>query len=153
MTETTDTSKAAPRFDCVELAGDGMLPNPLGPWVPWSWVKLMIGELDALRARLRTTEQELADYKIAFDLAKSELAECYRQSGADPDGNDDARLAIHAVEEVIRLRKDYDAACDREHAMDTRLAQLEQEMRDSDRSIGDRWADALHAARTRPPGE
>jgi hypothetical protein len=42
------------------------------------------------------------------DAAVSQLAECYRLSGADPDGNEDWRLAPRAVEEVRRLRKEYD---------------------------------------------
>lgn len=37
------------------------------------------------------------------------LAECYRASGADPDGMEDWRLAQHAVEAVKDLRRDYDA--------------------------------------------
>jgi len=41
------------------------------------------------------------------------LAECYRLTGADPDGNEDWRLAPHAVAEVRRLRAEHDAA---EHA-------------------------------------
>lgn len=32
------------------------------------------------------------------------LAECYRLTGADPDGNEDWRLAEDAVKEVRRLR-------------------------------------------------
>ena len=39
-----------------------------------------------------------------------QLAECYRLSGADPDNNEDWRLARDAVDEVRRLRKDYDRA-------------------------------------------
>ncbi len=42
-----------------------------------------------------------------------DLAECYRLSGADPDGNEDWRLARDAVEAVRELRKNYD---DREDA-------------------------------------
>jgi hypothetical protein len=38
------------------------------------------------------------------------LAECFRLSGADPDGNEDWRLAGHAVDAVKHLREDYDAA-------------------------------------------
>ncbi len=41
---------------------------------------------------------------------EGELAECYRLTGADPDGNDDAQLAPHAVAEVRRLRSDSDTA-------------------------------------------
>jgi signal transduction histidine kinase len=43
--------------------------------------------------------------------AIADLAECYRLSGADPDGNEDWRLAPSAVAEVRRLRHDYDEAC------------------------------------------
>lgn len=37
------------------------------------------------------------------------LAECYRLTGADPDGNEDWRLAPHAVAEVRRMRAEHDA--------------------------------------------
>lgn len=37
-----------------------------------------------------------------------ELAECYRLTGADSDGNTDAMLAEHAVSEVRRLRRELD---------------------------------------------
>ena len=36
------------------------------------------------------------------------LGECYRLSGADPDGNEDWRLAPEAVQEVARLRAELD---------------------------------------------
>ena len=36
------------------------------------------------------------------------LAECYRLTGADPDGNDDRALAPYAVLEVTRLRDELD---------------------------------------------
>lgn len=57
---------------------------------------------DAVLAR---AEKELPD---RCDLI-ARLAECYRWSGADPDGNEDWRLAEHAVEEVKRLREESDA--------------------------------------------
>lgn len=41
---------------------------------------------------------------------EAQLAECYRLSGADPDGNEDWRLAPQAVEEVRRLRQESDEA-------------------------------------------
>lgn len=49
--------------------------------------------------------------------AQHSLAECYRLSGADPDGNEDWRLARHAVEEVRRLRADHDAYEARESSL------------------------------------
>lgn len=51
-----------------------------------------------------------------------DLAECYRLSGADPDGNEDWRLAPRAVEAVRELRKDYDDHLDE---CDERLIYLE----------------------------
>ena len=39
---------------------------------------------------------------------RSELASCYRITGADPDGNDDAMLATKAVAAVRRLRASAD---------------------------------------------
>lgn len=48
------------------------------------------------------------------------LAECYRLTGADPDGNEDWRLADAAVEEVRRLRAEHDTA-------EARVSALEQE--------------------------
>lgn len=41
---------------------------------------------------------------------RSQLAECYRLTGADPDGNDDVHLAEHVVGEVKRFV--YEASCD-----------------------------------------
>jgi len=38
-----------------------------------------------------------------------QLAECYRLSGADPDGDSDAHLAKHAVQAVRELREQSDA--------------------------------------------
>lgn len=39
---------------------------------------------------------------------EKQLAECYRLTGADPDGNEDWRLAEQAVSEVKRLREEFD---------------------------------------------
>lgn len=40
---------------------------------------------------------------------EAQLAECYRLSGADSDGDDDAHLAKHAVQAVRELREQSDA--------------------------------------------
>jgi chromosome segregation ATPase len=53
-----------------------------------------------------------------------DLAECFRLSGADPDGNEDWRLARGAVDAVRELRKDYDAACGFEAERDEARAEL-----------------------------
>jgi ribulose bisphosphate carboxylase small subunit len=47
-----------------------------------------------------------------IERLQHDLAECYRLSGADPDGDDDWRLAERAVTEVKRMRGEYDAAND-----------------------------------------
>lgn len=49
----------------------------------------------------RTLEREL-------NAALSNLAQCYLLTGADPDGNEDWRLAPYAVSEVARLRAEHD---------------------------------------------
>lgn len=46
------------------------------------------------------------------EAAERQLAECYRLTGADPDGNEDWRLAGHAVSEVKATRAENDALSD-----------------------------------------
>lgn len=48
-----------------------------------------------------------------IERLNGQLAECYRLSGADPDGNKDWRLAPRAVTEVKRLREESDAEIER----------------------------------------
>lgn len=43
------------------------------------------------------------------------LADCFRMAGADPDGNEDWRIAPDALRAVTELRRDYDEACDAMH--------------------------------------
>lgn len=50
--------------------------------------------------------------KKALDKMRAELAECYRLSGADPDGAPDSMLAPYAVQEVKLMRKEWDEAID-----------------------------------------
>ena len=47
-----------------------------------------------------------------------DLADCFRLTGADPDGNEDWRLSRDAVKEVAAMRTDLDLA-------ETRIAELE----------------------------
>lgn len=49
----------------------------------------------------------------ALREATASLAQCYRLSGADPDGDSDSMLAKFAVEEVGRLRREHDEMADR----------------------------------------
>ena len=53
---------------------------------------------------------------------RSDLAECYRITGADPDGDDDAMLARKAVAAVKRLREESDTEAE---TADKRIAELE----------------------------
>lgn len=51
--------------------------------------------------------------KIETDVEKiarleHDLAECYKLTGADPDGNEDWRLAAHAVDAVREFRQEFD---------------------------------------------
>lgn len=55
--------------------------------------------------RVETDQEKIA--RLEHDLA-----ECYRLTGADPDGNEDWRLAAHAVEAVREFRQEYDEASD-----------------------------------------
>lgn len=69
-------------------------------------------ERDELRQAVESWQQrcnEMSDHNRALQVdgakLRSQLAECYRLSGADPDDNEDWRLAGHAVAEVRRLRE------------------------------------------------
>lgn len=62
-----------------------------------------------------------ADERIAE--LESWLAECYRQSGADPDGNEDWRLAHQAVGEVTHMRVELDEADERNAKLEDALEQ------------------------------
>lgn len=53
------------------------------------------------------------------DRSVEHLAECYRLTGADSDGDSDSMLAAEAVEEVARMRKELDQA-------EAKLAQVQE---------------------------
>lgn len=96
----------------------------------------------SLRSQLAEQEQEFMrvfrereNYKELYNLEKaivvdieSELAQCYKLSGADPDDNVDAMLAPRAVEEVKRLRKDYGEACQENEGLRKALACAQSEL-------------------------
>jgi hypothetical protein len=65
---------------------------------------------DALR---QAAENGRAEAVAALTVCQQQLAECYRLTGADPDGNTDAALAPFAVSEVKRLRVELDEETDR----------------------------------------
>lgn len=72
---------------------------------PFSSISLE--ETDQPRLMLRMGERPPTAQTIESLIAA--LAQCYRLTGADPDGDEDWRLAPHAVEEVKRLRAEHDA--------------------------------------------
>jgi hypothetical protein len=57
----------------------------------------------------KTWRQKVARLEAELFAAQSQLAECFRLSGADPDGNEDWRIAPMAVAEVRRMREESDA--------------------------------------------
>lgn len=58
-------------------------------------------------------------YSAEIDRLNGLLAAIFRETGADPDGNEDWRLATYALDEVQRLRRESDEA-------DDRIVQLER---------------------------
>jgi hypothetical protein len=81
----------------------------------------------------------LADAQATIAALQAQLATCFKLSGADPDGNEDWRLAPHAVEEVTRLRNDCDELGDETGALREQLtrrtAELEAAKRERDEWI------------------
>lgn len=57
------------------------------------------------------------DMEEALRVCIWALAECYHESGADPDGDEDWRIALSAPNAVRELREDYDEACEELHPM------------------------------------
>jgi len=69
-----------------------------------------------------------ADAQATIAALQAQLATCFKLSGADPDGNEDWRLAPHAVEEVTRLRNDCDELGDEIGALREQLTQRTAEL-------------------------
>lgn len=67
---------------------------------------LTSGQIETIKAMYGDVHpvDQLVEY---IESLHGQLAECYRLTGADPDGNEDWRLAPQAVVEVRRLREDY----------------------------------------------
>lgn len=57
---------------------------------------------------IKGLQEMVARRETRIKELENQLAECYRLSGADPDGDDDAMLAKSAVAEVKELRARYD---------------------------------------------
>jgi hypothetical protein len=60
--------------------------------------------------RLREAANAIARLTEHLVAREADLAECFRLTGADPDGNEDWRIARDAVDEVRRLRTESDKA-------------------------------------------
>jgi len=78
----------------------------------------------------------------------SNLAECYRLSGADPDGNEDWRLAIRAVEEVRRMRQEYDSLAGQYHESLHLRAEMEEERDAARLQLDEAQAEYRYAMKT-----
>ncbi len=77
--------------------------------------RLAAAEASHAKERLRADvcDSQITDLIQEKMAAEGRLAECFRLTGGDPDGNEDWRLASDAVAEVRRLRKESDDNGDR----------------------------------------
>jgi hypothetical protein len=80
------------------------------------------------------------DEQVAGPL-RDQLAECFCLSGADPDGNENWRLAPSAVDAVRQLRADYDEACDEAERLRERVAELERELQET-KAAAKKWVES-----------
>lgn len=121
MTEDTQARLAAlkERAEYLLSPANDDTPEPIDGFPNSSDV------IRGLLARLAAVEQEKAQLQ-------KELAECYRLTGADPDGNEDWILAGHAVEEVRRLRDEHDAIEDQLDLAEVKLSLVEQAIQQID---------------------
>ncbi len=75
---------------------------------PYQWLSKAAQEYASSVPRAMVLSAREFRLLQACDALTAQLAECYRLTGADPDGDEDWRLAQHAVEEVKRLREELD---------------------------------------------
>lgn len=94
----------------------------------------MKAENERLRDTIKQQTAAWADDRCT--ALEQQLAECYRLSGADPDGNENWRLAKDAVAEVRRLRKEFDDA-------EQQLAEARAVLKDYDHPWGAMPATAI----------
>ena len=93
--DVIDELKKAVRF------GQGPCAAMMTLHVDAKYLDMAITALEESCKRAEDAEKQVAKHV-------KDLAECYRQSGADTDGNEDWRIAPMAVAEVTRLRQDHD---------------------------------------------
>lgn len=65
-------------------------------------------QIEQLKKQARLSESHFERVCKENAELKAQLAECYKLSGADPDGDTDAHLAKYAVQEVRTMRERYD---------------------------------------------
>lgn len=113
--------------------------------------------LDAASATITNQAAEIERLREARTEHIAMLAECYRLSGADTDGDEDWRFAPRAVEAVRELRTDYDEACEADDKAMRFMAAERDRLREALREcaddlaaeVGGRYAD-LPLAELRP---
>lgn len=174
MSNTTTDPRLQEYFALVEFGDPGAVQK---------LVVNLLAELDALRARLHTAEQladqlgralrgdsrltlAFADQALEKAEARAEQAEAALAQREQELA--DAAMEINCAGPVAHririMRQEWSELLEAKNAelaaLQTDLASLEQEMREmaskrewATRSCMTRWADALHAARTRSQGE
>ena len=80
---------------------------------------------DLHRDALRLLADKNEALRTERDRLIADLAECYRLTGADCDGNEDWRIAPYAVREVARLRKEQEDLEEAHETLRARVAELE----------------------------
>lgn len=98
---------------------------------------------------LRETAERERDAALArAKRAEADLAECYRLTGADPDGDDDAHLARYAAAEVRRMRTELDEV---EDTLDAVEASFDEALAERNRAVAE--VSSLRALLAEPSGE
>lgn len=117
----------------------------------FKWMSQQAATRTAERDEALTQLQQVTQER---DTLIGQLAECYRLSGADPDGDSDAHLAPYAVQEVRRLREESDAD---NKQLDAKVTRLRDALAITRNSVGDlrrgfancvdpaRWVEQLQA--------
>jgi hypothetical protein len=113
-------------------------------------VREAIAVFDKSAERTRPNEQTAAWATLRDHIATliaerddllNQLGECFRMAGADPDGNENWRLARRALKAVTDLRRDYDENEDwksRHDALAQRCAAAERGVQAA-RSLCESW--------------
>lgn len=81
-------------------------PPEIETYVPLSRLSEVEAERDENEGVYKAWRRRAEEAEGRVDNLQAQLAECYRASGADPDGDSDAHLAKGAVQAVRELRKE-----------------------------------------------